>query len=130
MRLPYPNVHWLHLQLLEVEGKTKLRLISAELELLLQLYAHGRLTSSELAHKVRCSTASFGLVKKRLLDCNLLVTQRCTIDRRVIFYALTPEILQFLQNLDLPKQGSDESKSVFSGFSEPLATREKEAIKA
>lgn len=130
MRLPYPNAHRLHLQLLEVEGKTKLRLVSAELELLLQLFAHGRLTSSELAHKVRCSVAGFGLVKKRLLDCNLLVTERCTIDKRVIYYALTPEILQFLENLDFPKQESDESKSVFSGFSEPLATREKEAIKA
>lgn len=63
----HKRLHDVHLQLLDIEAKTRLRLMPPDLELLLHLYADGRVTSTELAVKVRCSPAGFALVKNGFL---------------------------------------------------------------
>ena len=126
----HTRLHDLHLQLLDIEAKTRLRLMPPDLELLLYLYADGRLTSTELAVKVRCSPAGFGLVKKRLLEAGLIVSERCTDDRRVTYFALAPAVFEAFQGLESLNQDSSESKSVFSSFSEALVISAKDAVKA
>lgn len=126
----HTRVHDLHLQLLAIEAKTRLRLMPPDLELLLHLYADGRLTSTELSVKVRCSPAGFALVKKRLLEAGLIVSERCADDRRVTYFGLATAVFEAFQSLESLKRDSSESKSVFSSFSEALVTSAKDAVKA
>lgn len=100
------ELHEVHRKLLMLEGRVGLRAISVELELLLQLYAHGPLTSSQLLQKMRCSIANFSALKKQLLDCGLIVTERGTTDRRVTYLALSQRVRQSLEAIDKDGQGS------------------------
>lgn len=112
------DLHFIHSQLTDFETRTGLRVISAELELLLQLYAHGRLTSNQLMQKVRCSIAGFAIVKKRLFEAGMIVSERCTIDRRVTYFDISENIRETLQALDLKQPVVSGEKSIFSNFSE------------
>lgn len=125
-----PVLHKMHIQLLDVEEKTKLRLLTPHLELLLHLYAHGRLTSNQLAVRVRCSSAGFGIIKRRLLEAKLIVSERPTVDRRMTYFALAPEIFESFRSLDTSEQGSAEYSSVFSSFSESLLISDTDSVKA
>lgn len=120
----------MHIQLLDVEEKIKLRLLTPDLELLLHLYAHGRLTSNELAVRVRCSPAGFGIVKRRLLEAKLIVSERSTVDRRKTYFALAPEVFEIFRSLNTSEQGSAEDSSVFSSFSESLLISDADSVKA
>jgi DNA-binding MarR family transcriptional regulator len=97
------ELHDLHKRLLTLEDTVAVRAIPTELELLLHLYAHGRLTSSQLLQKTRCSIAGFGLVKKRLLECGLIVTEKCIKDRRVSYLKLAWDVRESLQAIDRPE---------------------------
>lgn len=99
-------LHDLHMRLLTLEGAVEVRAIPAEFELLLHLYAHGRLTSSQLLQKSRCSIAGFGLVKKRMLDCGLIETEKCNKDRRVTYLKLAGHVRQAMQEIDKLDSGS------------------------
>lgn len=96
------DLHEVHKKLLTLEDTVAVRAIPTELELLFHLYAHGRLTSSQLLQKTRCSIAGFGLVKKRLLECGLIVTEKCDKDRRVSYLKLAWEVRENLRAIDAP----------------------------
>lgn len=115
------ELHDVHKKLLILEDKVGVRAIPTELELLLQLYAHGRLTSSQLLQKVRCSIAGFGLVKKRLLECGFIVTERCNKDRRVSYLKLAWHVREHLRAID----GND---PVASEEDEEIATLPRVAV--
>ena len=94
------KLHDLHTRLISLEDMTGLRMIPSELDLLLQLYSHGPLTSSQLMRKTKCSIAGFGLVKKRLFECGLIATEKCSDDRRVTYINLAAEFRQRLECLE------------------------------
>ncbi len=92
--------HKVHSQLRALEDKIGLRAVPAELELLFQLYAHDRLTSAQLLRNSRCSIANFNMLKKRLLDCGLIETEKGDGDGRIAYLRLASHVREQFQSID------------------------------
>lgn len=92
--------HNVHSQLRSIEDKIGLRTVPTELELLFELYAHERLTSAQLLRNTRCSIANFNMLKKRLLDCGLIVAERCDDDGRITYLRLAGHVREHFRAID------------------------------
>lgn len=118
------GLHSLHVQLNELEKITGTRAISAELELVLVLYAERRMSAYKFGQKVRCSAAGYSILKKRLLGCGVIRSERCTIDKRVTYFSLAPNVFDGLRRLDasMPHQndGFSDTQQI-DGSGEPFA---------
>ena len=77
-------------RLAKVEQQFRLRAITPEFEILLQLYEKGPTPSAALRAASRASSAAFSLILKRLVGTDLLHVEHDRADRRVRKYDLTP----------------------------------------
>lgn len=78
--------------ILQLETKLKLRLITNEFELLSWLYFNGPTKSRDLAVMTKTSIANFQIILRKLKSCNIIVGSSSTDDRRVRLYDLAPDI--------------------------------------
>ena len=67
------------------------KILSPEYELLLNLYNLGSLTATELQLRSSASSTTFYAKLKLVAQIGLVQLDRCTADRRISLYALTPE---------------------------------------
>jgi DNA-binding MarR family transcriptional regulator len=78
--------------ILELESKLRLRLITGEFELLSWLYFNGPTKSRDLAVRTKTSIANFQIILRRLKSSNIILSLNTDDDRRVRVYDLAPEI--------------------------------------
>lgn len=78
--------------ILELESRLRLRLITGEFELLSWLYFNGPTKSRDLAVRTKTSIANFQIILRRLKSSNIIVSLNTDDDRRVRVYDLSPEI--------------------------------------
>ncbi|MEN9709664.1 MAG: MarR family [Pseudomonadota bacterium] len=76
-------------RLTKVEQQFRLRAITPEFEILMQLYEKGPTPSATLRAASRASSAAFSLILKRLVGGDLLQVEHDRADRRVRKYDLT-----------------------------------------
>lgn len=74
----------------KVEQQFRLRAITPEFEILMQLYEQGPTPSAALRAASRASSAAFSLILKRLVGNDVLQVEHDRADRRVRKYDLTP----------------------------------------
>lgn len=74
----------------KVERQFRLRAITPEFEILMQLYEQGPTPSATLRAASRASSAAFSLILKRLVGSDVLQVEHDRADRRVRKYDLTP----------------------------------------
>ena len=66
-------------------------MMTGELQIIASLYSLGVMPSQNLQAKTDMSPAGFHIVKRRLLDKNLIVGEKSSEDLRITKYDLTPE---------------------------------------
>jgi len=90
-------------QIIDLEEKLGIQLITPELQALSCLYDYGAMPSQRLFSHMRTSPAGFHIVRARLVGKKLISSTRSTVDRRQVLYDLTPgtrqQIDQLLVNL-------------------------------
>lgn len=78
--------------ILELESKLRLRLITGEFEFLSWLYFNGPTKSRDLAVRTKTSIANFQIILRILKSSNIILALSTDDDRRVRVYDLAPEI--------------------------------------
>jgi len=106
-------------RILELETKFRLKLITAEFEILCALYFNGATRSSELALKTKASVANFQIILRRLRDEGLVVHRQDDGDGRVRVYDLSREIREEIGQVF---GNEEQSQSIFEVIA-PYARR-------
>lgn len=78
--------------ILELESKLKLRLITGDFELLSWLYFNGPTKSRDLAVRTKTSIANFQIILRRLKSSGIIVSLNTEEDGRVRVYDLSTQI--------------------------------------
>lgn len=79
-------------RILYLESKLRMRLITAEFELLSFLYFNGPTKSRDLSLSTKSSIANFQLILRRLRESAVVEVEQDQIDQRVRVYRLSDEI--------------------------------------
>lgn len=86
-------------QLRNLEQSLRVHLIRPELEIILALYFYGPLPAGELGRFVRCSSAGFGITKRKLVESRVLKSERSTSDRRSNIIDISTDVRGALENI-------------------------------
>lgn len=79
-------------RILYLETKLRMRLITAEFEVLSFLYFNGPTKSRDLSLSTKSSIANFQLILRRLRESDVVVVEQDQTDQRVRVYQLSPDI--------------------------------------
>jgi DNA-binding MarR family transcriptional regulator len=79
-------------RILYLETKLRMRLITAEFEVLSFLYFNGPTKSRDLSLSTKSSIANFQLILRRLRESEVVVVEQDDADQRVRVYRLSSEI--------------------------------------
>lgn len=82
-----------------LERRLDVNLMSAELQIIASLYAHGPTPSQALQTHTLISPAGFHIVKRRLKQRQVIVGMKSQSDLRVTNYDLTAEVREFIDSL-------------------------------